>query len=184
MGDATAAVTRAVARRAARLAALCIALSLALNAAAHADGTGDIVPLALSVSGKIQVYNDSTQQTYYFDQRALQALPQYEMTTSTPWTPVARFRGPRLEDLLRHVKATGTRLDIEAYDGYIARDIPVADATTFHLLLAYMKDGAYLKLRDMGPLLLLYPRDGEYQSLRTSEYSTREVRQIKAIVVK
>ncbi|KVL61355.1 oxidoreductase [Burkholderia ubonensis] len=156
----------------------CLALSMS------ATGHADIVPLALMVSGKIQIHNDTNHQTYCFDQRSLQALPQYEMDTSTPWTPVARFRGPLLEDVLDRVKATGTHLDIEAYDGYVAHDIPTTDIVAFHPLLAYMKDGTFLKLRDLGPLFLVYPRDRHQRSLRTSDYSTREIRQIKAIVVK
>lgn len=182
MCDVTPTIMRATARRLLQLAI--VGLVLSMSATSHANGPGDIVPLALTISGKIQIQNDSDHQAYYFDQHALQAFPQHEMNTSTPWTPVARFRGPRLEDLLDYVKARGTHLDIEAYDGYVAHDIPITDATTFHLLLAYMKDGTFLKLRDMGPLLLVYPREGNHQALKTSDYATREVRQIKAIIVK
>ncbi|AKM02693.1 oxidoreductase [Burkholderia pyrrocinia] len=162
----------------ATLMLFCVAL--ATSAACDAD----IVPLALTVSGKIEIRNASDGQTYYFDERALLSLPQHEIATSTPWTPTAKFRGPLLEDVLDHVKASGTQLDIVAYDGYVSRDIPTTDIETFHPLLAYTRDGVPLKLRDLGPLFLVYPLDRNEKSLRTSDYATREIRQIRAIVVK
>lgn len=162
----------------ATLALFCIAL------ATSAPCDADIVPLALTVSGKIDIRNTSDGQAYHFDERALQSLPQHEIVTSTPWTPIAKFRGPLLEDVLDHVKANGTHLDIVAYDGYISRDIPTTDIGTFHPLLAYSRNGISLRLRDLGPILLVYPLDRDEKSLKTSNYETRQIRQIKAIIVK
>jgi hypothetical protein len=160
----------------------CVALPTSIPG--HADSHVDIVPLAVTISGKIQIYSDPNQQAYRFDQNTLLSLPQHEMVTATPWTSVAKFKGVLLEDVLARVKAGGEYLDIVAYDGYIAHDIPITDIAAFHPLLAYMKDGVFLKLRDVGPLFLVYPRDMDQRSLRTSDYATREIRQIKAIIVK
>ncbi|URV26216.1 oxidoreductase [Burkholderia gladioli] len=148
------------------------------------SGFADIVPLELTVSGNIDAHTDAGRTLYRFDRAALEALPQYEMTTSTPWTPVWTFRGPRLEDILERVQSRGSRIDIVAYDGYVLHDVQVSDVKSFHPLLAYMANHAYLRLRDLGPLFLVYSRDDDREILKAADYTTREIRQIKAIVVK
>lgn len=159
-------------------------LTLALSANCLADSVVDVVPLGLSITGRINAHNDVTNQVYYLNSSELLSLPQHKLVTATPWTPVAEFKGPLLEDVLQRVKATGRYLDIVAYDGYVARDIPITDLTRFHPVLAYMKDGVFLKLRNLGPLFLVYPLDSNQRSLRTSDYSMREIRQIRSITIK
>lgn len=144
----------------------------------------DIVPLALTVSGKIHNTNESACHCFLFDKRALQSLPQAELTTSTPWTESSTFRGPRMEDVLKHVGAYGTKIDLVAYDGYVLHDVPIGDIQEFHPLLAYMSNGIYLRLRDMGPLFFVYSRDNEKDLTKRLDYTTREIRQVKAVLVK
>ncbi|WP_082746950.1 oxidoreductase [Burkholderia sp. MSMB1826] len=172
----------AIAQRLLQYTIFCLALSI--SAPGYSDSHVDIVPLALTISGKIQIRNDPNQETYHFDQDALLSLPQHEIVTATPWTSVAKFKGILLEDVLARVKARGAYLDIVAYDGYVAHDIPMTDIIAFHPLMAYMKDGIFLKLRNLGPLFLVYPRGMDQNILRTSDYATREIRQIKEIYVK
>ncbi len=144
----------------------------------------DIVPLALTVSGKIRNTNESACKCFVFDKRALQILPQAELTTSTPWTEPSTFRGPKMEDILKQVGAYGTKIDLVAYDGYVLHDVSIEDIQTFHPLLAYMSNGTYLRLRDMGPLFFVYSRDSEKDLTKKLDYTTREIRQVRAVLVK
>ena len=135
-----------------------IVISLAAPAAAEDLGTpaGRVV---LTVEGAVSRTNAGD--TAQFDLAMLEAMPQHEITTSTPWAPgLTRFSGPRLSDLLDRVGANGTALRATALNDYRAV-IPMADAAKYGVILALRADGRRLSVRERGPVWVIYPLDCE-----------------------
>jgi hypothetical protein len=70
-----------------------------------------------------------------------------------------------LDDLLDAIGAEGETLRAIAANDY-AVDIPVADAVDGGPIIAYLRNGEAMSLREKGPLWIVYPFDSspEYQS--------------------
>ena len=118
-----------------------------------------------------------------FDRAALEALPQHEIKTSTPWTDgVSTFEGPLLCDLLAGLGANGTELRAKALNDYVV-DIPIADCQRYPVVLALNRDGKPLSRRDMGPIWIVYPRD-DYPELRLETINARWVWQLIELEVR
>ena len=118
-----------------------------------------------------------------FDRAALEALPQHELSTSTPWTDgVSAFEGPLLCDLLARVGAQGSVLRAKAINDYVI-DIPVSDCERYPVILALKRDGKELSRRDMGPVWIVYPRD-DYPELRLETINARWVWQLIELEVR
>lgn len=158
------------------LAALCLApqVSLAGNLAAPA---GEVI---LGVFGQVTVTN--ADERAEFDLAMLDALPQRETVTSTPWHEGKHsFSGPTLASILEAVGATGATLRISALNDYAA-DMPVGDAATIPVILATRIDGEEISIRDKGPLFVIYPFD-EQPELFNEVYFNRSVWQVNSIQV-
>jgi len=161
-----------------RLSALALALLMAISvqsapptavAAEESDSllvvTGRIAPPAATEGGA------------RFDRQALEALPQHETRTSTPWTDgVSAFEGPLLCELLASVGAEGTVLRAKAVNDY-AVDIPLEDCERYPVILALKRDGKALSRRDMGPIWIVYPRD-DHPELQLETINARWVWQL------
>ena len=94
---------------------------------ATAQATPDPDSAQLRVEGAITQPN--YQQSALWDKAMLDALPEYEIKTHTPWYDEEKvFRGPRLSDLLAKVGANGTQLTITALNDYSIQ-VPTSDAT-------------------------------------------------------
>ena len=118
-----------------------------------------------------------------FDRQALEALPQHETRTSTPWTDgVSAFEGPLLCELLASVGAEGTVLRAKAVNDY-AVDIPLEDCERYPVILALKRDGQALSRRDKGPIWIVYPRD-DYLELQLETINARWVWQLIELEVK
>ena len=118
-----------------------------------------------------------------FDREALEALPQHEIRTSTPWTDgVSAFKGPLLCELLEHVGAGGTVLRARALNDYVA-DIPIEDCERYPVIVALTRDGEALSRRDMGPLWIVYPRD-DHPELQLETVNARWVWQLVELEVR
>lgn len=105
-------------------------------------------------------------ETTRFDFEALEALPATSFSTTTTWTDgVVAFTGVLLSDLLASFEVTDGTLKATAANDYSV-EVPVSDAVPGGPIVAYMRDGAPMSLRDKGPLWLVYPYDSktEYQS--------------------
>lgn len=134
----------------------------------------------LSVGGAIHKRNASN--GALFDLPMLDALPQGEVNTETPWYVGPRsFTGPLLSALLDAVDARGSVLRVTAANSYWA-DIPVADARTWPVILATRVDGRPLSPFLKGPLFVMYPFD-QYPELYTELYFGRSVWQVVDIQV-
>ncbi len=132
----------------------------------------------LSVEGMIDVPGGIAR----FDRALLEALPQREIITVTPWTDgPARFEGPLLREVLARVGAQGARLEARAINDY-AVTIPVSDAERYDVILALRRDGQPLTVRSLGPLWVIYPWS-EHPELATETYYGRAIWQLERIVV-
>lgn len=147
----------------------------AVRAASLAKPAGRVV---LTVSGKIGEHN--TGNAAAFDLAMLDALPQGQFTGETPWTKgQTTFTGPLGSGLLAAVGATGTKMRISALNDYSC-DVPVADFSSYRVILATRQDGKTMPVREKGPVWVIYPWDTD-ASLRSETYYQRCVWQIKTI---
>jgi hypothetical protein len=137
-------------------------------------------PVVLTISGKVT--NPNAGQTAAFSMRMIEALPQQTFKTRTPWyaQPV-EFTGPLLRDVLAAAGATGTRITALALNDY-KTEIPFADINQHPLVLARLRDGQPMPVRDKGPLFLVYPYDTK-RELQTELYYNRSAWQLSRLIV-
>jgi len=137
-------------------------------------------PVVLSISGDIQRTTDGV--NALFDVSMLEALGLVTVRTRTPWTEgMAEFQGVLLRDVLRLVGAKRETIHAAALNDYVA-EIPSTDAAQHDVILALKKDGEYLTVRNMGPILVLYPFDSD-PALQTEEVYARSVWQLARLEV-
>lgn len=139
--------------------------------------SGDVV---LTVSGAVPVTNEGD--TAQFDMEMLRSLGETSFTTSTPWTEGQQtFTGVSLLALIEVLGIEGGTLAATAINDY-AIDIPVSDAVEGGPIIAYLRNGEEMPIREKGPLWVVYPYDS------SNEYSTevifsRSIWQLDRIVV-
>ncbi|RYX88821.1 MAG: hypothetical protein EOO28_34990 [Comamonadaceae bacterium] len=113
------------------------------------------------------------------------SVPTTVLDTGTNWTPVSRFEGPRLHDVLRPYLGDGRAataiLKVTALNGYSVT-IPVADLERYDPVLAHTRDGVRMRRSEFGPLFLVYPRD-RHRELRAPNMAARMVWQVCRIDV-
>ena len=103
--------------------------------------------------------------------------------TSTPWyTGPVTFEGVRMTTLLDTVGAFGEQAVVVALNDYIT-EIPITDFGEFNVIMALKRDGAYMPVRDKGPLFIVYPFDSS-ATLRQQKYYSRSAWQVAKIIVK
>ena len=135
----------------------------------------------LEISGKIRAFNDGT--TARFDRAMLEALGTTSFQTSTPWySGAVTFEGVPMTTLLNTVGAYGKQIVVTALNDYTSQ-IPIADFAEFGVMIALKRDGAYMPVRDKGPLFIVYPYDS-HAELRQQKYYSRSAWQVAKIVVK
>jgi hypothetical protein len=156
----------ALRRGPALLALLLLAAACLPGAAARAEAGG---PTILTVSGSAAMAGsamggsgggDGRGAPVEFSLERLDALPQSELETITPWTdgPV-RFSGVLARDLLGALAVQGERILAGALNGYRA-EIPMSDLRERDVLLATRMNGAAMRIRDKGPVWVIYPASG------------------------
>lgn len=117
-----------------------------------------------------------------FDAARLAALPRREFTTSTIWTEgVQSFSGVELRSLIDHLGVSSGTLKITAVNDYSIQ-IPVSEVAAGGALLADLRDGKPMTVRDKGPLWLVYPYDSASEFRNEVVYS-RSVWQVDRIEV-
>jgi hypothetical protein len=109
------------------------------------------------------------------------ALPARTVVTSTDWTPVSRFEGPLLSDVIALAATSGRTLTVLALNNYMV-SIPWEDMAKFDPILAYRRDGERMHRDRFGPLFIVYPRDS-FQALRAPAFAARMVWQVCRIDV-
>lgn len=134
----------------------------------------------LTVSGKVGVTNGEGGAD--FDREMLEGLGTSSFTTTTPWHEGAvTFEGVLAAKLMRAVAARGETVSALALNDY-ATEIPMSDFDRFGVLLALKRDGAYMPVRDKGPLFLIYPFDAN-PDLKARRYYSRCAWQLRRLVV-
>lgn len=171
-----------------RLLGLSGALALApaaLFAVARQALAGTIAPaqgkVILKISGRIA--NTNGDGTAEFDVAMLEALGMESFSTMTPWyAERVTFEGVPMTRLLAFVGATGTSVTVSALNDY-ATDIPIEDFKKYRVILALKRDGAYMPVKDKGPLFIVYPYDSDPE-LKHQRFYSRSAWQVARIVVK
>jgi hypothetical protein len=152
-------------------------LSSALPARALDKPTG---PVVLTVSGRVRQVNEGG--SAQFDMGMLEAIPQQNLVTRTPWFAQARrFTGPLLRDVLTRAGANGSMLRLIALNDYRV-DMPMDDAQRHDVVLARLIDDKPMTVRDKGPLFIIYPFDSKPE-LRSAVYYSRSAWQLRTIEV-
>ena len=112
--------------------------------------------LTLTANGEVKV----------FDLQAIQAFESTSFTTTTIWTTGTQtFTGVSLVDFLADYNLDFTSLKATAINSY-AIEIPVTDIVANGAIIAYLKNGRTMSVREKGPLWIVYPYDSipDYQS--------------------
>ncbi len=113
----------------------------------------------------------------------LKALGAREINTTTIWSDgVQEFVGVSLDELMTHVGVTEGTLEAAAVNDY-AVQIPMSDARPGGAMVAYLRNGSEMSLRDKGPLWIVYPYDNGAE-FRTEEIYSRSIWQLNRITVK
>ena len=165
---------------------ICNALGLAAGSVGAGRAWAATLPqpqgkVVLTISGRIANTNKGS--TAEFDMPMLEAIGIESFTTKTPWykDPVT-FSGVPMARLLAFVGANGTSLSVTALNDY-ATEIPFEDFKTLPVILAIKRDGAYMPVRDKGPLFIVYNYDSNPE-LQHQRFYSRSAWQVARMVVK
>lgn len=132
----------------------------------------------LTVSGAINVSNSD--QGAEFDLAMLEALPQYSITTHTPWSNGSyTYQGFSAVDLVMSLGSESKQLQVMALNDYIA-EIPLSDFIENKAIFAIFQDGQPIEVRKLGPIIVIYPYD-ELEDLKSETYYGRSVWQVSKI---
>lgn len=135
----------------------------------------------LTISGEIGLTNSG--ETAAFDLAMLQALPVHEFSTTTIWTEgPQQFTGVELDVLLEHVAADGVRITASAINDYSV-EIPLEEDAIDGALVAYLRNGEPMSVRDKGPLWIVFPFDAgdQYQTEVTFARSIWQLDRIEVV---
>ena len=174
-------MSRSLHRRSGALALLGAAVLAPRRPAAAGPGlatpTGEVI---LTISGRIGTGNRAG--AAVFDRAMLEALGMKAFTTATPWYDApSTFEGVPMARLMEVVGAEGETVTALALNDY-ATELPMSDFARFGVLLAIKRNGAYMPVRDKGPLFIVYPFDSDPE-LRTRRYYSRSAWQLAQLVV-
>lgn len=134
----------------------------------------------LTVDGAISVTNGAG--VAQFDIALLESLGTETITTSTIWTEGdVTFTGVPLARLLDRLGVTEGTLQVAAANDYSAA-IPVSDAAQNGPIIAFLRDGRPMSVRDNGPLWIIYPFDSDPR-FRTEEIYARSIWHLIRITV-
>jgi hypothetical protein len=114
------------------------------------------------------------------DIAAVEALPQVEFTTETPWTDGKQtFSGPSLGTLAALGGAPVRDARVTALNDY-EMNVPAEDWETLGAILAVRRNGELMPVQDKGPYWVMYPISSD-SKLNTQFYHGRMVWQVKYI---
>lgn len=147
-----------------------------------------LIPLCLSLvhaqaladETVLSVYPEGVKTPIVWDLAQLRALPPIEIETTTPFTDgPQRFVGVSLRQLLGEVNDTAI-LSLRAVNDYEVA-IPVAEINQQFPIIAYLRNGSEMSVRDKGPLWVIYPFDSqpEYQNESTFSRSIWQLVEIR-----
>ncbi|MCG7623379.1 MULTISPECIES: oxidoreductase [unclassified Epibacterium] len=113
----------------------------------------------------------------------LRAVGERKIETTTIWSDgLQEFVGVPLDRLMAHVGVDSGTLEAAAVNDY-AVEIPMSDVRPGGPIIAYLRNGETMSLRDKGPLWVIYPYD-DGAEFRTEEVFSRSIWQLNRITVK
>jgi|TARA_R100001440_G_scaffold11088_11_gene19920 hypothetical protein len=123
------------------------------------------------------------EQSTEFTLEELQALPQTVVVTENDYVdPAAAFQGPLLRTILEKFEIEqGAELKMIALNDFTST-IPASDAFDYDVILAVLRDGEPMTVREKGPIWVIYPMS-DNPELRSDAYNDRLVWQLKEISV-
>ncbi len=135
----------------------------------------------LTITGKITEKNTPAGEAV-FDRDTLEALGMTSFTTKTPWYPnPVSFEGVPAKKIMEAVGAQGTLVTAIALNDY-STEIPITDFDRYNVLFAVKRDGAYMPVRDKGPIFIVYPYDTD-PILHSRSYYGRSAWQVTRLVI-
>lgn len=141
--------------------------------------------LALPTFGFAQtvltVTNSENSATYTLEE--LLEMPQTTVVTKNDYVDSATtFQGPSLRSVLETMDIDrNANLKMVALNDF-ASQVPAEDAFTYDVILAVLRDGEVMSVRDKGPIWVIYPMD-ENPELQDDVFNGRLVWQLKSISV-
>lgn len=138
-------------------------------------------PVLLRVSGDIAVTNAGDEA--HFDWQMLEDLGFETISTRTVWTNgLQEFTGVPLVRLLMALGVSGAgEMTARAVNDYHI-DIPFSDAVEGGPIIAMLRNGEPMSLRDKGPLWVIYPYDSD-PAYRNQVIYARSIWQLLSIEV-
>jgi len=138
----------------------------------------------LTVSGKITKAN-TPDGKYVFSFEELQALGDTTITSTTHYTVVGDFTGPKIRDILKAVgvAADATAVSVVTLDGY-ELTIPITDFGKWEVIAEHSLNGKRLAIEAKGPLWIMYPMDKYPGELMNNATSAKLVWSLTGLVVK
>lgn len=137
-------------------------------------------PVILTISGDVTRTNEEG--VAKFDLKMLADMPATTFETSTIWTEgTQEFTGVELNYLVEELGLEGTNLVASAINDYHV-EIPLSDAKDGGPILAYLRNGDEMSVRNKGPLWLVYPYDSNVE-YRTETVYSRSIWQLDRIKV-
>jgi len=137
------------------------------------------LPLAAQSDPILTVEADGNVTSYTFYD--LSNMPQVDIKTMNNYVDdVTRFSGPTLRSVLEQ-NGIGPDDDIELHalnDFFVVA--PAKDAYDYDVILAILKNGQMMSVREQGPIWVIYPMD-DHEELADDVYNARLVWQLHKI---
>ncbi len=113
----------------------------------------------------------------------LLSMPQTTVVTKNDYVDDATaFQGPSLRSILTEMDLDrNANLKMVALNDFVS-EVPAKDAFTYDVILAVLRDGEVMSVRDKGPIWVIYPMD-EHPELQDDVFNSRLVWQLKSISV-
>jgi hypothetical protein len=162
------------------LSASIIAIGLTFSAAIAEELPIPSGEILLTVSGAVGVTNVG--ESAQFDLTNLKSLGEASFVTTTPWTEGPQtFSGVSLKAVLDRLDVREGNLMATAINDYAVK-IPVSDAVEGGPIIAYLRNGEPMSVRNNGPLWIVYPYDAS-EDYQAEVIYTRSIWQLDRIAV-
>lgn len=126
----------------------------------------------LRVTGAVAYPNVGAE--LHLDRALMMGLSPTLVITHTPWTEgEGHFEGPLFRAVLEAAGVQASEVRVSSLDGFGAT-VPVSELHDYGVILAVMRDGEPLSVRELGPVFVLYPFD-DHPELLTHAVRFRSV---------
>lgn len=138
----------------------------------------------LTVSGKITKTN-TPDGKFVFSMAELQKLGDTTIKSTTRYTEVGDFTGPKIRDILKAVGVApdAAAVSVVALDGY-QQTIPLTDFSKWEVITAHSLNGKRMAVEAKGPLWIMYPIDKYPNDLMNNATTMKLVWSLTGLVVK